>query len=66
MMQKSGIPESNLTFCDIFVNSNYKDYIDNFVKEYKNWDVVMVCNENADISGLPFEVKKDFRVGHST
>lgn len=55
--------EDNLTWANIFVNSNYPFYVNNFIKEYSNHDVVLVVNNKADINRLPFKIKKDFRIG---
>lgn len=63
MKTKSSQDEEHLTWANIFVNSNYKLFIDEFVLEMANHDVVMVVNEKADTSMLPFEVEKTYKVG---
>lgn len=55
--------KSNVTWANLLVNGNYSFFIDTFVPLFSNKDIIIICNEKADISGLPFEVKKDFRVG---
>jgi hypothetical protein len=55
--------ESNLTFANIFVNSNYNFYKNNFVPEYSNWKVNLIANEKSDISKLSFQVERFFPVG---
>lgn len=56
MRSSSLQPISNLTFANIFVNSNYKFYVDNFIPEYKNWTIHLVANRKANTSNLPFPV----------
>lgn len=64
MKNKSTQDESNLTWANIFVNSNYAFYRENFISEFHNNELVLVCNHDAVIPDtLP--VVKDFRVGHS-
>lgn len=58
-----GQDDDHLTWANIFVNSNNKFYHENFIPEYKNRDIVLICNHKANISRLPFSVKKDFRIG---
>jgi len=57
--------ENNLTFANVFVNSNFKYYVEYMIPEYNNHDIIIVCNENSNIDNLPFKHKivKDFRIG---
>jgi len=57
MKTKSTQKESNLTWANIFVNSNYKRFTNEFLPELKNRDVVVVCHEKSDTNNLPFNVK---------
>lgn len=56
-------PNSNLTWSNLFVNTNYPFFIEQIVPLFKEYEVVLVCNEKADITNLPFKVVKDYRVG---
>tara|TARA_Y100001938_G_C8071276_1_gene423231 strand:- start:263 stop:994 length:732 start_codon:yes stop_codon:yes gene_type:complete len=62
MREHSKQNDEGLTWANIFVNANYSNYQKHMIPLYQKSDVVLVCNEHADISQLPFEVKKDFRV----
>jgi hypothetical protein len=62
MVQFSEQKNENLTFANIFVNANYTFYRDNFIEEYKNWDVYLVANKNAKIQNLPFNIEKFYPV----
>lgn len=53
----------NLTWANIFVNNNYHFFKDNFVPEFKNHDIILIANENADISKLPFDVEEHIKIG---
>ncbi|MDD5318602.1 MAG: hypothetical protein PHF79_02155 [Candidatus Pacebacteria bacterium] len=65
MKEFSGQDEDHLTFANIFVNSNYSFYKENFINEYKKRDVILVANVNAKIERLPFKVYKFYPVGFS-
>lgn len=60
-------PEENLTFANLFVNANYQFYINYFIPEFINRDVVLVANKNSNINNLPFNIKKNdfFGVGYN-
>jgi len=62
MKQMSGQNDENLTFANIFVNSNYSFYKENFVPEYRNWKVNLIANEVAKIDNLPFAVERFFPI----
>ena len=54
----------NLTWANVFVNGNYNYYVKNFIPEYANHKIILICNKNAK----PYNVfgdnlVKDFRVG---
>lgn len=55
--------EENLTFANIFVNTNYPLYKSLFIEEYKKNDIYLICNENSKIENLPFKVEKSYSVG---
>jgi len=62
MKKVSGQDEENLTYANIFVNSNYQYYKDNFIPEYKKWNVNLVANENSNIEKLPFNIKRFYPI----
>jgi len=55
--------ETNLTFANVFINDNYKRYVHEIVPMLKDRDIIFVVNERALLEGLPFKIKKDFRIG---
>jgi hypothetical protein len=48
----------NMTWANIFVNSNYEYYVDKFLPEYKNHDVILFSREDSKIHNLPFEIEE--------
>jgi len=65
-VQNAALAEySNLTWSNLFLNNNYKYYIENIVPLFSQFDVYLIVNEMADITTLPFysNIKQDFRVG---
>jgi len=48
----------NVTWANIFVNSNYEYYKNNFISEYANNDVVLFSREDSRLNDLPFPVKE--------
>lgn len=62
MKMISGQPESKLTWADIWVNSNYKYYVDNFIPLFRERNTILVCNENGHLDNLPFNPSKVYTV----
>lgn len=55
--------DKHLTFSNLLINANYRRFVEQMVPALANREIIYVVNELADLSGLPFEVKKDFRIG---
>lgn len=55
MREQSG--QDVLTWANIFVNSNYPYFKDNFIPEFSNHDVVLFARENSRVHDLPFNVE---------
>lgn len=65
MKKESEKDEEHLTWANLFVNSNYKRFREEFVPELKNNKIIITCNEKSNLDLLPFSVVKDFRVGQN-
>lgn len=52
-----------LTWSNLFINANFDRFTNEIVPLFKDKKVVFICNETLDLSKLPFDVVKDFRVG---
>lgn len=63
MKKQSGQKPENITWANIFVNSNHKKYLEEMVPLYKNYDVYLVSNDASNLASLPFEVKGHFSIG---
>jgi hypothetical protein len=57
--------EGNLTFANLLINGNYINFMTRMLPamKEKNYNVVYVCNNKADLSEFPLNLKKDFRIG---
>lgn len=57
--------DEHLTWANLLVNSNYPLFAKHMLPEFSNHDCVMICHKKANLSKLPFKLKKDFRVGYN-
>ena len=55
--------EDNLTFANVLINANYYRFIEEIVPLFGDREVIYVVNALADITRLPFEIKKSFKIG---
>lgn len=58
MRDTLGAPKEYVTWANIFVNGNYKFFMDNFIPEFKKKKVVIVASEKGNKEKLPFEVEE--------
>jgi len=65
MHEAYGELDANYTYANLLVNSNYPIFVGQLYKVLKDKKIVIVCSENADLSGVGLEVVKDFRVGRN-
>lgn len=63
MRKLSGQSEANLTWANIFVNSNYKHFTTDFIKALEGKKIILIGNKNGKPEGLPFKVEKYYGVG---
>ena len=63
MRDNVGVNPKNLTWANIFVNGNYNFFVENFIPEFKNHDIILVANKNGNISNLPFNVEEHIPIG---
>jgi hypothetical protein len=65
MKNLSGQPEENLTWANLFVNSNYDNFRKEMIPEFSNYKIVIICNKKSTFDNCPFKenIVKDFRVG---
>lgn len=64
MKELCGLGDDKVTWANIFVNGNYSYFVENFIPEFMNHKVVLICNKKAN----PYNLFKDnlvtdFRVG---
>ncbi len=58
MRENVGVKLENLTWANIFVNGNYKFFLENFIPEFNNHKIILVANEDGKIDNLPFKVEE--------
>lgn len=58
-----GGDDESLTWSNLFINGNYRRYMEEIVPVFKSKKVVMIVNETANLDKLGFDIVKDFRVG---
>tara|TARA_B100000029_G_scaffold311698_1_gene304196 strand:- start:50615 stop:51412 length:798 start_codon:yes stop_codon:yes gene_type:complete len=63
MIDFHGGDHENLTFANLLINANYSRFVEEMVPVLADRDLLYVVNELADLSLLPFEIKKAFLVG---
>ena len=63
LKQAANQVEQQLTWANVFVNSNYSAFQSSTVPVLAQRTVNIVCHDRADIDNLPFEIKKRFSVG---
>lgn len=52
--------EAQLTWANIFVNANYKIFIEKTTPLFATRKIAFVCHEKADLSNLPFTVSRRY------
>lgn len=58
----SGQNDSQITYANIFVNSNYEYYKKNYIDLYKERDIHLVTHKNTNLNNLPFKVEKFYPI----
>ena len=53
----------NLTFANLLINANYSRFVEQMIPVLCNRKIIYIVNELADTSKLPFEIKKEFKIG---
>lgn len=65
MKKLRGSDDDHLTWSNLFVNSNYTDFVNKILPELYKKKIVLICNENANISNSKLNIVKDFRIGRN-
>lgn len=57
---RENVGSKNVTWANIFVNSNYEYFVENFIPEFNKWKgrVILFANKNGINKELPFKVDK--------
>ena len=62
MIDNSDSDIENITFANLFINSNYYDFREKVLPTFDEYEIVIMCNENSKLDKFK-NVIKDFRVG---
>jgi len=67
MVEASGQSQDNLTFANIFVNSNYEYFLDQFIPFLQKTDkpIILFANGSSDLSKLPFKVSTFYPIHYN-
>ena len=63
LREQSKQNEDQLTWANLFVNSNYSLFLGSTIPLLMDRSVVIICHQSANIDNLPFATENDFRVG---
>jgi len=63
MVELHGGDHETLTFSNLLINANYRRFIEEMVPLLAGRDIIYIVNKMADVSRLPFEIKKTFEIG---
>tara|TARA_R110000822_G_scaffold69449_1_gene168482 strand:+ start:153 stop:956 length:804 start_codon:yes stop_codon:yes gene_type:complete len=63
MIDIHGGDHPNLTFSNLLINANYRRFVEEMIPLFQDREIIYIVNENADISRLPFDIKKTFEIG---
>ena len=62
MIKHSGSDIDNITYANLFINSNYNDFRMEVLPVLEEYETIIMCNENAKLNEFD-NIIKDFRVG---
>lgn len=65
MITFSGQDEKNITYANIFVNSNYSFYKEKYIPLYQEKDIHLVTHKNTNLENLPFKVEKFYPIDYN-
>lgn len=62
MFKLSKQNEKNLTWANIFVNSNYSKFRNEFIPALENRKTILICHRKSNTNNLPFKTESIFNV----
>ena len=61
----SGQDESQITYANIFVNSNYSYFKEKYVPLFSERDIHLITHKNTNLENLPFKVEKFYPIEYN-
>ena len=55
--------DEHLSFSNVMINDNYKLFVKEMIPEFKGEKVIIVCNKNSKLDGLPFRIEAAALIG---
>jgi hypothetical protein len=65
MRNNVGVDNEHLTWANIFVNGNYRKFLQYFIPEFNNHKIILVANKNATINKLSFKIEEHIPIGET-
>jgi hypothetical protein len=65
MKKFCGQDEENLTYCNIFVNSNFSFFKEYYIPFFAKSDIYLVANKVTDVNNLPFAIEKFYPIDYN-
>ena len=60
-----GEGEHNLSWANLWVNANYKYFVEEFIPILQDRKIILVSHEDADLEKAPFPIVKHFPIGRN-
>jgi len=57
--------DEHLTYASALINKNYRRFVEEMVPLFADREVIYIANKLANLSGLPFKIKKHFQIGRN-
>lgn len=65
MVRDSDQSHENLTYANLFVNGNYKFFLENYVPLFKEREIVLVANKISKVEDLPFKISEFYGIEYN-
>ena len=60
---RDNVVSKNVTWANLFVNSNHEFFVDNYIPQFSNWKVNLIASELGKVERLPFKLETFTPIG---